>query len=82
METTIDMTLETPTRPGTADAPTAHAEAIGRGPSHVQGLRCRACGRAEALGPSFICPACFGPLEIVYDLSLIHHLTLPTICSV
>ncbi|HEY3164863.1 MAG TPA: threonine synthase [Candidatus Limnocylindrales bacterium] len=53
------MTLETPTR---SEAPPQTA-----GPSHVRGLRCRACGRPEDLGPSFVCPSCFGPLEIVYD---------------
>jgi threonine synthase len=36
--------------------------------SFLDGLRCRHCGRAEAIGPSFVCPACFGPLEVVYDL--------------
>jgi threonine synthase len=56
------MTLETPTRPGApADDPATTA------PSHIRGLRCRACGRPEALGPSFVCVACFGPLEIEYD---------------
>jgi threonine synthase len=35
--------------------------------SHVAELRCRACGRPEAIGPSFVCTACFGPLEVVYD---------------
>jgi threonine synthase len=63
MEMTTDMTLETPIRPGSpATTDTTHT-----GPSHVVGLRCRACGRPEELGPSFVCPACFGPLEIVYD---------------
>ena len=33
----------------------------------VIGLRCRNCERPEATGPNFVCPACFGPLEIVYD---------------
>jgi threonine synthase len=36
-------------------------------PSHVLGLRCRACGRPEEIGPSYVCAACFGPLEVVYD---------------
>lgn len=31
------------------------------------GLRCRNCGRPEPIGPAFVCPACFGPLEVVYD---------------
>jgi threonine synthase len=38
--------------------------------SHVAGLRCRRCGRPEPLGPAFVCRACFGPLEVVYDLSV------------
>ncbi|MDQ3128039.1 MAG: threonine synthase [Chloroflexota bacterium] len=63
------MTLETPIRSddptGTLPGPTAPDAAAA--PSHVRGLRCRACGRAEDLGPSFVCAACFGPLEIVYD---------------
>jgi threonine synthase len=32
------------------------------------GLACRSCRRPEAFGPSYVCPACFGPLEVVYDL--------------
>jgi threonine synthase len=56
------MTLETPTRPG---APAEHPATTA--PSHIRGLRCRACGRAEELGPSFVCVACFGPLEVEYD---------------
>ena len=67
METTTDMTLETPTRPAaTAPEPPSTTAT----PSHVRGLRCRACGREEALGPSYVCPACFGPLEVVYDLDV------------
>jgi threonine synthase len=66
VETTIDMTLETPIRPAT----TASAPTLTPTPSHVRGLRCRGCGREEALGPSYVCPACFGPLEIVYDLDI------------
>jgi threonine synthase len=34
----------------------------------LDGLRCRNCGHAETVGPSFVCPECFGPLEVVYDL--------------
>jgi threonine synthase len=33
----------------------------------ILGLRCQSCFRPEAIGPSFVCPACFGPLEVVYD---------------
>jgi len=35
--------------------------------SRVTGLRCRNCGRLEATGPSYVCPQCFGPLEVVFD---------------
>ena len=45
----------------------AEAAAPPGGPSHIAGLRCRACGRPEAIGPNFVCTACFGPLEVVYD---------------
>jgi len=33
----------------------------------IVGLRCRSCFREERVGPSYVCPACFGPLEVVYD---------------
>jgi threonine synthase len=33
----------------------------------ILGLGCRNCQRPEAVGPSFVCPACLGPLEVVYD---------------
>ena len=78
METTIDMTLETPTR----QTPTTAAQPVATTPSHVRGLRCRGCGREEALGPSYVCPACFGPLEVVYDLDVARRaLTRETIAS-
>jgi threonine synthase len=34
---------------------------------HVQGLRCRECGREYEAAPIFTCEWCFGPLEIAYD---------------
>jgi threonine synthase len=37
---------------------------------HVVGLRCRACGTPAEMGPNFVCFACFGPLEVVYDLDV------------
>jgi threonine synthase len=36
---------------------------------HVTGLRCRACGAPAELGPVYVCAACFGPLEVVYDVA-------------
>jgi threonine synthase len=67
VETTTDMTLETPIRPAAAPPTPAVAGTDLPKPSHVRGLRCRACGHPEPVGPSFVCPACFGPLEVVYD---------------
>jgi threonine synthase len=40
-------------------------------PERILGLRCRACGRPEPLGPSYVCAACFGPLEVAYDLDVV-----------
>jgi threonine synthase len=37
----------------------------------ILGLRCRSCGRPEPLGPSYVCAACFGPLEVAYDLDVV-----------
>jgi threonine synthase len=38
---------------------------------HVQGLRCRECGRAYEAAPIFTCEWCFGPLEVAYDYDAI-----------
>jgi threonine synthase len=74
------MTLETPIRPTTHAADTAAPSATATRSipttadvppgAHVRGLRCRACGRDESLGPSFVCPSCFGPLEVAYDYAV------------
>jgi threonine synthase len=47
------MAIETPA------APTA--------PTTILGLRCRGCRRPEPIGLTYVCPACFGPLEVEYD---------------
>ena len=38
---------------------------------HVQGLRCRECGREYSAAPIFTCEWCFGPLEVAYDYDAI-----------
>src|SRR5213080_4384698 len=38
---------------------------------HVQGLRCRECGREYEIAPIFTCEWCFGPLEVSYDYDAI-----------
>jgi threonine synthase len=35
--------------------------------AHVQGLRCRECGRDYEVAPVYTCEWCFGPLEVTYD---------------
>ena len=47
--------------------PTTHSTASEPAGSHVLGLRCRNCSRQEPLALSYVCPACFGPLEVEYD---------------
>lgn len=39
-------------------------------PNHIVGFRCRGCLRREPIGLSYVCPACFGPLEVEYDYAL------------
>ena len=66
--------------PATAAAATAAAATaasagfvsavVGQDPtsrSRIVGLRCRNCQRPEVTGPHFVCPSCFGPLEVVLD---------------
>jgi threonine synthase len=40
-------------------------------PARIRGLVCRNCGRPEALGASYVCAACFGPLEVDYELDAV-----------
>jgi threonine synthase len=59
------MTTETIPHPQSFDiTPDRDARHI---PGRIQGLRCRNCGQTEPLGPSYVCGACFGPLEVTYD---------------
>ena len=61
------MTIETPIGPTTTPPRGASAADEPGAPSHVLGMRCRACGRPEEIGPNYVCAGCFGPLEVVYD---------------
>jgi threonine synthase len=68
------MTTETTTTAARIPARSMMAAPIGTGTEtdparrpRILGLRCRNCHRPEAIGPSFVCPACFGPLEVAYD---------------
>ncbi len=71
------MAIETsppPTAATTGTSPT------GTNPA-VIGLACRGCGRPEAAGLSYVCPACFGPLEVVYDLRAVGATVSPAILA-
>ncbi|HYH94291.1 MAG TPA: threonine synthase [Candidatus Saccharimonadales bacterium] len=37
----------------------------------IIGMACRNCGLSQPLGLSYVCPACFGPLEVAYDYAVI-----------
>ena len=37
----------------------------------ILGLRCRNCGASQPIGMSYVCPACFGPLDVAYDYAVI-----------
>jgi len=65
------MTIETPTKSQTGTTPTAStADGDASATSHILGMRCRACGRPEEIGPNYVCAGCFGPLEVVYDFDV------------
>jgi len=42
-----------------------------RNMAHVQGLRCRECGREYEIAPVYTCEWCFGPLEVTYDYAAV-----------
>ena len=46
-------------------------------PPSVTGLVCRGCGRAEVAGLHYVCPDCFGPLEVAYDLAAVRDVVDP-----
>ncbi len=59
-------TLTPPTTrpsPGTTEPTTAGAR--------ITGMACRACGLAQPLAVAYVCPACFGPLEVTYDYGVV-----------
>jgi threonine synthase len=38
--------------------------------NRIAGMRCRSCGGTQPIGLSYVCPACFGPLEVDYDYAV------------
>ena len=39
--------------------------------SSIRRLRCRECGALRRFEPAYVCDACFGPLEVIYELPAI-----------
>ena len=76
--TTETLPIATVTGPGVEmggagtsfQSPTSESPAAPR----IRGLSCRNCQRPEPVGPSYVCPACFGPLEVAYDYDVIRGL--------
>jgi threonine synthase len=60
------MTTEAPSAGPTARPPLAR--------DRILGLRCRNCGDRQPIGPAYVCPTCFGPLEVAYDLEAVRSL--------
>ena len=62
------MTTEILTPPTTRIAPLDAASAA---PSRLTGMTCRNCGLTQPIALAYVCPACFGPLEVSYDLGVV-----------
>ena len=37
----------------------------------ITGMRCRNCGAGQPIALAYVCPACFGPLEVDYDFAAV-----------
>jgi threonine synthase len=68
------MPTDTLTTPRSSGFGAAMAGSAAGSTPRIRGLRCKNCQRPEALGPSYVCTACFGPLEVVYDYDIIRGL--------
>jgi threonine synthase len=72
------MSIET-LAPATGPSPTP---SDGTPRLRITGMRCRNCGRTEVIGLSYVCAACFGPLEVAYDYGVVAEtLTRESIAS-
>ena len=57
------MTTEILTPPTSSSRPSTAGAAAPR----ITGMACRNCGHTQQLAIAYVCPACFGPLEVTYD---------------
>ena len=63
--------MTTETLPSTRSAsPPAGAAPMPGAAARISGMVCRNCGRTQPLAVAYVCPACFGPLEVAYDLAV------------
>jgi gamma-glutamyl-gamma-aminobutyraldehyde dehydrogenase len=55
--------------------PTPPTSAVGSpraaAPARITGMVCRHCGHQQPLAVAYVCPACFGPLEVAYDYAVV-----------
>ncbi len=58
------------TTPTLTPTPTPTTTTLARG-ARITGMACRNCGLAQPLALAYVCPACFGPLEVTYDAAVI-----------
>jgi threonine synthase len=48
----------------------ASSESTPAAPTRITGMACRNCGHRQAIALAYVCPACFGPLEVTYDYAV------------
>ncbi len=59
------MTIET-----LAPSPTTPPSQAKDDRRRILGMSCRNCGHTDPVPVPYVCPACFGPLEVAYDLAV------------
>ncbi|HET9084344.1 MAG TPA: threonine synthase [Candidatus Limnocylindrales bacterium] len=64
------MTVPTLTPPTRTSTPATVAATASRA-QRITGMACRNCGRSQPLAVAYVCPACFGPLEVTYDYDVV-----------
>ena len=61
---TTTLTDQPATRTAASSKPTQ------AGPTRITGMACRNCGQRQSIALAYVCPACFGPLEVTYDYAV------------
>jgi threonine synthase len=55
----------------TLPPPTTTRSTAAASGTRITGMACRNCGLAQPLAIAYVCPACFGPLEVTYDPAVV-----------